>query len=192
MASFATSADLAVLLKRSFTDAEKDQADQLLVGATARIRAITDQWITEVTNDVWTTDAPLSRVLWLPQRPVTAVATVKVDGVTVTDWRLRGSRLIRGAAWARSCDLEVPPEVEVTYTHGIPAGDERLDLAKDACLAFAAAAWTNPDGLKSERIDDYARTFGDSAGGQQWAGVEKALRGQYGRRPKTGSISTAA
>lgn len=192
MTSFATWADLAVLLKRTFTEAEKDQAEQLLAGATARIRAITDQWITEVVNDVWITDAPRDRVLWLPQRPVTAVSSVKVDGVTVTDWRLRGSRLIRAAAWAGTCDFDVPPEVEVTYTHGIPAGNEKLDLAKDACLAFAAEARSNPDGLKSERIDDYARAFGDGAGSPRWAGTEKALRDQYGRRPKTGSVNTAA
>jgi hypothetical protein len=191
MASFASSDDLAVRLKKSFTETEKDQAEQLLAGATTRIRAITDQWITQVVDDVWTTDAPLSRVLWLPQRPVTAVTSVKVDGVVITDWRLRGARLIRPCAWSTGCDT-TPPEVEVTYTHGIPVGDERLDLAKDACIAFAAAARTNPDGLKSESIDDYSRAFAGGGGDPQWAGTEKALCRQYGRRPKTGSINTAA
>lgn len=192
MPSFASPDDLAALLKKPFTAQEREQALRLLAGATARIRAVTDQWISEVEGDVWVTDAPADRVLWLPQRPVSTVTQVLVDGVAVTDWRLRGSRLVRSCAWWDGCGPV--PELQVTYTHGYKDGDERLDLAVDACMAFAAAARSNPDGLKSESIDDYTRAFSVGSGGSdsQWAGTEKALRAAYGRRPKTGSINTAA
>lgn len=186
MASFANPADLEIRLKKTFSAQETDQAEQLLAGATAKVRALTDQWISEVVGDVFTTSAPASRVLWLPQRPVTAVASVELDGVAVTGWVRRGSRLIRTCPWAAACE-EV--ELEVVYSHGYAADDERLDLAKDYCLAYAAQGMSNPNGYQSEKIDDYARTFGKESG---WDAVEKALCRQYGRRPKTGSINTAA
>ncbi len=188
MASFATSADLATRLKKSFSNAEKDQADQFLAGASAWIRAVTGQTISEVVDDVWITDAPTSCVLWLPQRPVSAVTSVLVDGDPVTDWDLRGSRLRRPEAWSDGSSI---PEVEIVYTHGYPEGSDELDLAKDACLARAAEQRANPNGYKSEKIDDYARTHGDGSSANAWAGVAKALCRQYGKRPGTGSVSTA-
>lgn len=187
MASFAAPEDLAVLLGQTFTQAQRARAAQLLAGATARIRAITDQWISHVADDVFTTSAPVSRVLWLPQRPVASVASVLVDGEPVTDWVLRGSRLIRSCPWSTGCG---DVELEVTYTHGYPVDDERLDLAKDACMAMAAARLQNPNAYKSESIDDYSRTF--AADDTEWAGLGRLLRQQYGRRPRTGSVNTAA
>jgi len=188
MASFATPVDLATRLKRVFTAAEVDQAELLLAGATARIRALTGQWISEVVDDVFTTDAPLSRVLWLPQRPVTAVESVELDGEPVTDFVRRGSRLIRTDPW--TCTAA---EVVVTYTHGYPVESERMELARDACLALAAQEMSNPEGLKSESIDDYAATFATSDDtGKTWGYLGKALVRQYGQRPRTGSVDTAA
>ncbi|MFE3382899.1 hypothetical protein, partial [Streptomyces anulatus] len=55
--------------------------------------------------------------LRLPGPPVTAVATVLLDGAAVTDWRLTGGRLWRAAGWAGASG---PSEVTVTYTHGLP------------------------------------------------------------------------
>lgn len=188
MASFATSAELATRLKKSFSAAEKDQADQFLAGASAWVRAVTGQTISEVVDDVWITDAPVSCVLSLPERPVTAVTSVLVDGEPVTDWVLRGSRLRRTTPWSDGCTI---PEVEIVYTHGYPQGAEELDLAKDACLARAAEQRVNPNGYKSEKVDDYARSYGDGGTSDAWAGVAKALRKQYGLRPRTGSINTA-
>jgi len=190
MASFATATDLAERLKRTFTTAEVAQAELLLAGATAHIRAVADQWISFVEDDVVTVNAPVSRDLWLPQRPVVAVSSVKVDDVTVTDWKLSGSRLRkldRDDVWATLCEEH---EVEVTYTHGYDVGADGLDLAKSACLAMAAQEMKNPAGLKSRRIDDYAETFGES--GETSGFLEKAILKQYGKRPRTGSINTAA
>lgn len=193
MASFATSADLAARLKKTFTAADKDQADLLLAGATARIRALTGQWISEVVDDVFTTDAPLSQVLLLPERPVTAVSSVTVDGVAVTDWTLRGSRLRRPHPWAphhHHLHHHVCPvaEVVVTYTHGYSPDSEGLDLARDACMALAGWARGNTAGLKQRTIDDYTEIFGDES---QWDYLNKTLIKAYGKRPATGSIDVS-
>lgn len=185
MASFATSDDLAARLKKTFTNADKDQADSLLAGATAKIRALTGQWISQVVDDVWTTDAPVSRVVWLPQRPVTAVASVTVDGVAVTDWVLRGSRLRRKCLWATACEES---ELVVTYSHGYADDDEELVLAKDAAMAMAGWARGNIGGLKQRTIDDFTQVFGDES---QWEYLYKALIKQYGKRPATGSVNTS-
>lgn len=182
--AFATSADLATRLKRTFSSAESDQADLLLAGATAEIRALTGQWISEVVDDVFTTDAPLSRVLWLPERPVTSVASVTVDGTAVTDFHRRGSRLIRSAPWA-TCEGS---EVVVVNTHGYNDEDERFDLARSACMAMAGPQMGNPQNLKSETIDDYTRVFGDYADSTP---LGKALYRQYGKRPRMGSVDTS-
>lgn len=188
MASFATHADLAALLKKSFSESEKSQAELLLAESTAWVRAITGQWISQVVDDVWITDAPVSRIVWLPERPVSAVTSVLLDGVAVTDWVLRGGRLRRSVPWS---DGTSDVELEVVYTHGYPVGDEKLDLAKSACLAMAAERRSNPNGYKSEKIDDYARSFSDGGTADQWDRVAKALCRQYSKRPRTGSVSTA-
>lgn len=181
--AFATSSDLATRLKRTFTAVESDQADLLLAGATAQIRALTGQWISEVVDDTFTTDAPLSRVLWLPERPVTAVLSVTLDGEAVTDFRRRGSRLIRHDPWA-TCE---GVELVAVYTHGYSDEDERFDLARDSCMAMAGPQMGNTKGLKQRTIDDYTEVFGDAS---QWEYLGKALCKQYGKRPRTGSVAT--
>lgn len=185
MASFATSADLAARLKKTFSQADTDQAELLLAGATARIRALTGQWISEVENDVFTTDAPVSRVLWLPERPVTSVASVTLDGVAVTDWVLRGSRLRRAVPWATACEES---EVVIVYTHGHGLESEGIELARDACMALAGWARGNTSGLKQRTIDDFTQVFGDES---QWEYLNKTLCKHYGKRPKTGSINVS-
>lgn len=184
METFAAPDQLAARLKKTFTPADAAQAQLLLEGATARIRAVTGQWISEVVNDVWTTDAPVDRVLWLPQRPVSAVASVTLDGVPVTDWVLRGSRLRRRCSWATACEES---EVVVTYTHGYPIESEEMALARDACMALAGWARGNTDGLKQRTIDDFTQIFGDES---QWEYLNKSLIKAYGKRPSTGSIDT--
>lgn len=190
MTSFATADDLATLLKRTFTTAERAQAELMLTGAEAYVRSVADQWISEVVGDVITVDAPHSDVLWLPQRPVTSVTVVKVDSVVITDWRLRGSRLIRECPWASPCDDH---EVEITYTHGHGIESDGIELARSASLTLAAQEMSNPGNLLSHSIDDYTEVYraktGDSASGLGFLG--KAIARTYGKRPRTGSVNTA-
>jgi hypothetical protein len=191
--SFASVADLSARLSKTFTQEQELKVNLILAGATAYIRACTDQWISEVVDDIITIDAPVSDTVWLPQRPVQSVSSVKVDGEVTTGWKLRGSRLVKVSTgepyWATSCDAH---EMEITNTHGHPAGDPGLDLAKDACMTLAVYRLENPMNLLSESVDDYARTFSNGSQNSEWSGLEYALRSQYCRRPKTGSVSTAA
>lgn len=104
--------------------------------------------------------------LRLPGPPVTAVTTVLLNGSPVTDWRLTSSRLWRAAGWNGG---DGPSEVTVTYTHGLPTVP--ADIVDLVCRIAAAALVSHraeDDGtgiaaadIRSERIGDYAVTYGD-------------------------------
>jgi hypothetical protein len=104
------------------------------------------------------------RSLELPGKPVTAVETVEIDGVVVTDYLLTDS----GNLWYRNgwgCEDD-PVTVEVTMTHGMPVVPPYVvQLVCDLAIAGANAA---PDGahdprVVAERIDDYSVTFAQGA-----------------------------
>ncbi|MFJ4863402.1 hypothetical protein [Streptomyces sp. NPDC088748] len=103
--------------------------------------------------------------LRLPGPPVSSVATVKIDGVTVTDWRLRSGMLWRAAGWT-SCDG--PSEVEATYTHGLPTVPaDIIDLVCRMAAAALVSYRAQEDGsglaagksVTSERLGDWAVTY---------------------------------
>ncbi|MET9999834.1 hypothetical protein ABZ069_23170 [Streptomyces microflavus] len=104
--------------------------------------------------------------LRLPGPPVTAVTTVLLNGAPVTDWRLTSSRLWRAGGWVGG---DGPSEVTVTYTHGLPTVPP--DIVDLVCRIAAAALKSHraeDDGtgiaaadIRSERIGDYAVTYGD-------------------------------
>ncbi|MFJ9027568.1 hypothetical protein ACIRQP_03430 [Streptomyces sp. NPDC102274] len=114
-------------------------------------------------------DGEADQRLRLPGPPVTNVASVVLDGVPVTDWRLRSGALWRAAGWSTSC---APSEVDVTYTHGLPTVP--ADIVDLVCRIAAAAlvSYRAEDGgtglaagdIRAERIGDYSVTYGD--GGQ--------------------------
>jgi hypothetical protein len=128
------------------------------------------------TADVW---------LDLKQRPVTAVSAVSIDGAVVTDFKRFGARLWRRRGWA-TCAYE-PSLVAVTYTHGFPPGDQRLQYARGIALALAAQIGSDPTGkLTGMSIDDYREQYAQG-GGEALAGVipetvQKTLRRMYGPR----------
>ncbi|MFM9815127.1 hypothetical protein ACKI16_42455, partial [Streptomyces scabiei] len=96
-----------------------------------------------------------------------SVSAVEIDGVAVTDWRLRSHQLWRAAGWSAGCE---PSEVTVTQLHGLPVVE--ADIVGLVCRIGAACLVhhrSQPDGeglaakdIRSERIGDYAVTYGDS------------------------------
>lgn len=145
-----------------------DPAEELAVTAfldvaSTTVRDAAGSPISESTDTIVLEGEPSAR-LRLPAPPVTAVATVLVDGVAVSDWTLRSGALVREAGWSSGCTTS---EVTVTYTHGLPAVP--ADIVQLVCQMAAkqlVALRENPDGtgmadqaLVSEKIGDYSAVY---------------------------------
>ena len=132
--------------------------------ASTAVREAAGSPISETTSTI-TLEGEPGQWLTLPGLPVSAVATVTVDGEAVTDWRLRSQRLWRAAGWT-GCDG--PSEVEVTQTHGLATVTaDIVDLVCRMVAGALKAQRSEADGtglatevITSERIGDYAVTYG--------------------------------
>lgn len=181
--TLATVADLRTLLGEDATGLTDIEAGLMLELATGAVQAAAGQDILQATETITlagTTESWLS----LPQRPVTAVSSVSLDGDTVTDYKRFGDRLWRKDGWADS--PYEPSEVAVAYTHGLASSDQRIQLARSATLAIAAQMFSNPNGATGFSIDDYREQYSQSTN-SDIAGLvpdrlQKALRRQYGPR----------
>lgn len=163
LTALATTADLAA---RGLTvdPGEITVATTYLAVASASVRDAAGVPISQTTSTV-TLEGPATPWLTLPGPPVVSVASVTIDGETVTDWRLRSGRLWRACGWSPGCG---PSEVEATYTHGL--ADVPQDIVDLVCqLAATALADYRSDAenagmgaadIRSERIGDYAVTYG--------------------------------
>lgn len=188
----ATPTDLAALLQQ---DLDASTANLVIDAATAAVQeAAGGQRILQVTNDTANLTGTTDSWLDLPQIPVTAVSSVTLDGVTVTagspgsaatTYRLRGNRLWRTDGWQTY--IGEPSNVVVVNTHGYASGSQGLQLARGATLSIARALYSNPSGVASEQIDDYAVSYAKAAAEAadflaNAPGLRAALRRQYGRR----------
>lgn len=184
----ASPSDLASLLQQ---DVDTATATLLIEAATGIVQTIAGQRIVEVVGDVVVLDLEAcDNSLWLdlPQRPVTAVTTVLVGATPVagTDYtvQLSRGRLWRRTGWrlATTGSWLAPSTVTVTYTHGYPAGDQRLQAARQAVLSLAASAYVNPSGATREQIDDYQVAYEAMSARMDAAPALQALiRRRYGR-----------
>jgi hypothetical protein len=160
-------ATVADLTARGLTvdAAETAKVNVYLDVASTAVRTAAGVPISQTTSTV-VLEGEVSQWLSLPGPPVTAVASVKVDGETVTDWKLRSSRLWRAAGWSHSWE---PSEVEVIQTHGLPTvPSDIVDLVCRIAAATLIAYRSQPDGeglaakdVRSERIGDYSVQYGD-------------------------------
>ena len=159
----ATVADL-VALGLTVDESETAIVENYLAVASAAVREAAGTPISQTTSTV-KLEGLRGQRLQLPGSPITAVAEVAINGTTVTDWRLRSDRLWRFGGWG---DQDDPPEVEVTYTHGLPdVPADIIDLV-GRLVAGALASYRAEDGggslgtqvVTSERIGDYAVTYG--------------------------------
>lgn len=186
----ATPEDLASFLQQ---DLDTATATLALEGATAIVQAAAGQRILEVVGDVVVLDVDehdYGPWLDLPEGPVSAVATVLVGATAVTDYmaQLRRGRLYRSLGW-RAANLgtwQAPSTVTVTYTHGLPVGDYRLELARTYALVLAGTGYGNPAGATRERIDDYDVQY-DAMAARMEANptMKAALRRMYGRTSRS-------
>lgn len=155
-----TPEDLAAFLQRD--DLDRYTATMLIELATSLVqRAAGGQRILDITDTASIDVVDLSQELALPQYPIRSVATVILDGTTLTDWRLVNQELWRYNGWLIRADQ--PSQVLVTYTHGHPAGSQYLQEARRYVLSLCAIGYGNPSQATSEAIDDYKVTYGEAA-----------------------------
>lgn len=80
--ALATQADVEALLGRPLTTTEVTYATAQLLTASGLIRSYTRQSISQVLNDVVSLHGTWEQIITLPQRPVTNIVSVVVNGVT--------------------------------------------------------------------------------------------------------------
>ncbi len=153
------------LTDRDITIANMTLANTMLAVASAAVRGAAGSPISETTSTITYDGWRFERYLALFGLPVTAVATVTVDGTTATDWRLTGGgRLWRACGWGVD---DGPAPVVVTQTHGLTTVTaEIVDLVCSYAAAGMAAATEGFEahaGKVAERIDDYSVTWAQGA-----------------------------
>jgi hypothetical protein len=200
----ATHADLEAALQRSL---DPGQAAMALRRASARVRKYCRQQFTLVENETVTLPGG-GRVLRLPQRPLVVddshpltvvelfgIADQEYQALEGRDFTRIGSELTRGEQWWAPTRLIGWPfmrpmgiwaqRVRVTCSHG---DTEVPDDVVDVVLDLAQMSMTNPQGLRSESIDDYSRTFAaETIGGAQLTPEHREALRQY----RGGSFSVA-
>jgi hypothetical protein len=199
-----TQEDLEAALQRTLDSA---QAAMAIRRASARVRKYARQQFTLVENDTVTFPGG-GRVLRLPQRPIVVddthpLTVVELFGISNEeytalegrDFTRIGTELTRGEQWWAPTRLMGWPfmrpmgiwaqRVRVTYSHGYT---EVPDDVVDIVLDLAQMNLTNPQGLRSESIDDYSRTFAsETIGGALLTASHKEALRQY----RGGSFSVA-
>lgn len=179
----ASASDLASLLQITMTAEQTARAEMLIECATAVVQqAAGNQRIVEVEDDPGEQMGTTDSWLWLPQRPVTAISDVEIDGEALTvdtDFKRFGSRLWRECGWAE-CWTE-PSTITYVYTHGYATGSQDLQLARSAVLSLTRGVWDNPTGAVREAIDDYSVAFEAMAATMDASPyLSKALAKKYG------------
>lgn len=130
----------------------------LLASVSAAVREAAGVTISSTTSTVTVTGST-DRWLRLPGGPVTAVSAVEIDGVAVTDYKLRDGMLWRASGWSGPCE---PADIDVTYTQGydpVPA-----DIVRLVCLLTAAGITQDADGYGTRgmaytSVDDYREGY---------------------------------
>jgi hypothetical protein len=169
LAPLATPADLD---DRNITVPDGMFAPAILASASTAVRDAAGCPISQTTSTV-TLTADDRCGIDLPGVPVTAVASVAVEGVTVAastltngcwsdGWRLSGNSIL-----FRGQTFETPATVTVTYTHGlavVPA--DIIDLVCGvAAVAFSQDGdYGNAGRLQSVRLGDFAESYNPAAG----------------------------
>lgn len=181
-----TGQDLATYLSQTYDsgDASLAQAVTLSCGL---VTAYTGQLIESATY-THTLLIGADRTIRIPQRPVTAVDSVTIDGTLLTadtDWDWDGvSPSI--ALDGYTLDAEEWTAV-VVYTAGYAAVPADV---KAATLSVAAAIYAGAPGVTSESIDDYRVTYETSRGAGGLNDYERAILKKY--RVRLGNVTPVA
>jgi hypothetical protein len=158
MAQFATVPELADYIGRPIAaGVPTANATKLLQMASAKIQNYCRQRLEAVADDAVALRGTWSDELWLPERPVTAVASIQIGTDPVLpvdryDWGRRGRVLLKAGSW-----LGPQTTVAVDYSHGYQVIPDDI---KDVCLEAVARAIGNPEGRAQESIGNYSTVYG--------------------------------
>lgn len=183
----AVPADLAARLGVTFTDEQRIRAVFLLADAAAKVRNYTRQLFT-VATDTAVLESTTDQWLWLPERPVTDVASVMIGSAVVSPvyWVLQGDGLYRYYGWRGrfygSTSLwNQPDTITVTYTHGYAVVPD--DIVAVVCK-LAKASWVNPQGLRDWRQGQTGVTYATETVGEGALDADDKRTLDFYRRPR--------
>lgn len=175
--------DLASLLER---DLDRYKAEMVIECGTAVVQeAAGNQRLVQVVDDPGTIMGTTDSWLDLPQRPVTAVSDVTIDGVAIAAGRSGylhiGNRLWRACGWATYWGE--PSIIGYVSTHGYVTGSQDLQLARNAVLGLVRGLFDNESGALRVAIDDYSAAYDAmSASMDASPNLRAALQRKYGQR----------
>lgn len=122
-------------------------AESLLASVSADIREAAGAPISLTTATI-TTGGTSESYMRIPGGPVRSVATVKLDGKPIDDWRLIDGQLWRCTGWGHP---HVP--LTITYEHGrdpVPS-----DIVRLTCMLVSAGIHAAEDGFGANRGKAY-------------------------------------
>lgn len=138
-----------------YFDLGEDQANAALdvEAACDHIRDYLCQQIDAVANDVVTLQGTGTRALTLPELPVTAVASVTLDGDAITDYTVDDYGILwrDDPGWWPRGDNYI-----VTYSHGYAPANIPAILK---VVAFQLARRAGTSDVRQESIADYSVTY---------------------------------
>lgn len=217
LAPLAWTDDVAAILQRELTATELVYAARLIDMASGMVRRYTRQDITAVTGEVLTLPGNWGQTITLPQRPVTAVTSVVINGATPTyaQWKLVGDELFIGTGsfqpdygsslfggtglWgpagssagpqATGASWQGPQSgIVVTYDHGYATIPD--DIVNEVA-GMVALQISSPVGVDKEVIGGYQATYAKSpVGGMSLTDETKSVLNFYRRRAASVSIAT--
>jgi len=163
MGPFATAEEYFELIGQSKPN-DLARIQSLLEMASSMMRAECHQTLSVVVGDVAVVYPTVSTFLSLPERPVTAVSQVLVDGVATTDYYViprgirSGTMASPGSAWIKGAT--------VTYSHGYAETTDTFALLRMICMEVVDRALRSPEAPSSfepseETIGWRARLFLD-------------------------------
>jgi hypothetical protein len=159
-AAFATSADLALRMKRTFDSADEAWVTSLLEGAASFMRGVMRNQVYPARQSTYLA-YPVGGWVRLPQSHIVSVDSVTAQrtGLAV-DWEQEQD----------SIHVHCDGPVTVTFTYGLTVPPDDLvnincALVSQQMLTVEAGLGLNAGGISSASIDDYKIAFADGGKG---------------------------
>lgn len=213
----ASQADVEATLGRPLTTLEATYITRLLELASGIVRRYTRQTISAVTSDIITLPGNWGQTLTLPERPVTAVTSVTINGAIMpaatyvligddlfissgsfmpdSGSSLSGETVLWGPAGSSSGQPATGPswqgpqtQIVVNYNHGYA---EIPDDIVNEVTGMVATQYESPIGVRTEKIGGYEVGYGRiSGGGMTLTDDAKSILNFYRKRSTTMSLAT--